>query len=186
MADQPSRSAGELARDVFHRLFTDRDVAAVERYWSERTVDHFLALGESIRGTQALAAFFRELLAAVPDLRMEVERVVDEGREAVVQWTMAGTLNGSPFRGIEPTGRPVRLRGVDVIRFDDEGRIEENTIYFDGAEFARQLGMLPRQKSPADRAMLGIFNAVVRVRRHLPGANGRSRRAASEGSGSAR
>ncbi len=168
MPDPTARSAGELARDLFQRLFTDRDFPAVEPYWSDRTVDHFLALGESVRGSQALGAFFRELFAAVPDLRLEVERVVDGGRDAVVQWTLQGTMNGRPFRGIEPSGRPLRLRGVDVIRFDDAGRVEENTIYFDGAEFARQLGMLPRQNSRADRAMLGVYNATVRVRRHLP------------------
>lgn len=178
ITDPTSQSAGALARDLFHKLFDDRDIAAAERYWSERSVDHFLALGESVRGAQALGAFFRELLAAVPDLRMHVERVVEAGREAVVQWTMEGTMNGGPFRGIEATGRPVRLRGVDVIRFDGEGRLEENTVYYDGADFARQLGMLPRQHSPADRAILGIFNTVVRVRRRLPGASGRSRGAA--------
>ena len=95
---------------------------------------------------------------------MTVERIVESGRVAVVQWTLEGTMKGTPFHGILASGRPLRLRGVDVIRFDDADCIEENTIYFDGADFARQLGMLPRQNSTADRAMLGLFNTTVRLR----------------------
>jgi steroid delta-isomerase-like uncharacterized protein len=164
MAEQAKRSAGELAREIFRHLFDERDLPATERYWSTRTVDHFLALGESIQGPRALGAFFRELFAAVPDARMTVERVVDGERIAVVQWTLEGTMKGTPFHGILASGRPLRLRGVDVIRFDDADCIEENTVYFDGADFARQLGMLPRQNSTADRAMLGVFNTTVRLR----------------------
>ncbi len=167
------RSAGELARDLFRLLFTERDFDAVARYWTEATVDHFLALGESIQGPQALRAFFGELFAAMPDARMVVERVIEMERHAVVQWVLEGTMDGKPFRGIQAPHRPLKLRGVDVLRFDDVGRLAENTIYFDGADFARQLGMLPRQGSTADRAMLGAFNAVVRVRTRLPGARAR-------------
>lgn len=164
MPDETKRSAGELARDIFRRLFDEKDLSATARYWSERTVDHFLALGESIQGPQALTAFFRELFAAVPDARMTVERIVDGGRVAVVQWTLEGAMKGTAFRGILAPGRQLRLRGVDVIQFDDADCIKENTIYFDGADFARQLGMLPRQNSPADRAMIGVFNTTVRLR----------------------
>ena len=76
----------------------------------------------------------------------------------------ASSLARNATTSATSSGRPLRLRGVDVIRFDDADCIEENTIYFDGADFARQLGMLPRQNSTADRAMLGLFNTTVRLR----------------------
>ena len=40
-----------------------------------------------------------------------------------------------------------------------------NTAYFDGASFARQIGMLPPDGSGADRAMKSAFNAVTKLRR---------------------
>ena len=40
-----------------------------------------------------------------------------------------------------------------------------NTGYFDGASFARQIGMLPPDGSGADRAMKSAFNAVTKLRR---------------------
>jgi hypothetical protein len=56
------------------------------------------------------------------------------------------------------------VRGVDAIQLDPEGRIVENTVYYDGLTFARQIGMLPRQGSAADRAMLAAFNAATKAR----------------------
>ena len=129
---------------------------------------HFTAAGESVRGAQALAQWFRELLEAVPDWRVEIENTFDDGdRQAVVQWRGAGTFTGAPFMGIQANGRRIEIRGVDVFRFDGADRVEKNTVYFDGAEFARQIGMLPPRGSALDRAMLAAFNAGTRLKRQL-------------------
>ncbi len=164
-----TRTPSQLARDAFRVLFDERDLASAHRFWSDDSVDHFLAAGRSIRGAQALRQWFEELFAAVPDFKMEVVNVFDDGdRQATIQWRATGTLTGgSPFLGIEPNGRRIDFPGVDVMRFDAEGRIDENTIYYDGAEFARQIGMLPPRDSAGDRAFLWVFNARARLRRRM-------------------
>ena len=40
-----------------------------------------------------------------------------------------------------------------------------NTAYYDGASFARQVGMLPPEGSGAERTMKSAFNAVTKVRK---------------------
>jgi hypothetical protein len=86
----------------------------------------------------------------------------------VVQWHATGTFNGSSgFLGLEPNGRRLDLRAVDVIELDDDFKVVTNTIYYDGAEFARQLGMLPARDSAADRAMLAAFNGATKLRKRL-------------------
>jgi steroid delta-isomerase-like uncharacterized protein len=164
-----TRTPSEIAREVFHALFVDRDLSDPYRYWTDDSVDHFLAPGRTVRGAQALAQWFRDLFAAVPDWTLEIENTVDDGdRQVVVQWHATGTLSGeTPFLGIEPNGRSIDLRGVDVIRLDADGKVDTNTVYYDGAEYARQIGMLPRRDSAADRAMLAAFNAGSRLRRRL-------------------
>jgi len=163
-----TRTPSQIARDLFRRLFDDRDLSDPYQLWGEDSVDHFLAAGRSVRGAPALAQWFGELFAAVPDFRMEVLNAFDDGdRQAVVQWHADGTFTGSPFLGIEATGRRVEIRGVDVMRFDDDGTIEENTVYYDGAEFARQVGMLPARDSAADRMTLAAFNAKTRLAQQL-------------------
>ena len=163
-----SRSLADTARDLFRMLFDERDLSDPYRYWTDDSVDHFLAAGESVRGAQALAAWFRDLFEAVPDWSLTVESIVDGGdRQVVVQWHATGTFTGKPFLGIEPTGRPLDIRGVDVIRADADNKVESNTVYYDGAEFARQVGMLPPRDSTLDRGILAAFNAATRLRRRL-------------------
>jgi hypothetical protein len=65
---------------------------------------------------------------------------------------------------VEPTGKHVEVRGVDVMEIA-EGKVRHNTIYYDGASFLRQIGMLPKAGSGADRAVLAAFNAGTRLRR---------------------
>lgn len=155
-------------REVFRRLFDERDLSDPYAYWSDESVDHFLAAGRSVRGAPALAEWFAALFAAVPDWNLEIENVVDDGAEqVVVQWTATGTFTGSPFLGLEATGRPVEIHGCDVIRLDAEGRVDTNTVYYDGAAFARQVGMLPAAGSRTDRLVTEAFNALTRLRRKL-------------------
>ena len=170
MATAPqTRSPGQLARESFEALFDRKDFEAVRQFWTEDSVDHFLALGIAVRGPAKLEGFFRELFAAVPDHRMSIENIVEDDRHAIVQWTGSGTFTGEPFQGIEPTGNSISLRGCDVIRFSPEGKLEENTVYYDGAEFARQIGMFPPRDSAVDRGMTQAFNAVTALRRRLRG-----------------
>ena len=67
-------------------------------------MDDIVPLGP-LRGTEEIVAFFRELFAAVPDMEMTVTRVVAGETQAVVEWRMTGNFTGSPFQGIDPTGR---------------------------------------------------------------------------------
>ena len=53
-----------------------------------------------------------------------------------------------------------------MLKFED-GLLKENTIYYDGLGFARQIGMLPREGSSADKAMTAAFNAGTDVRARL-------------------
>jgi hypothetical protein len=47
----------------------------------------------------------------------------------------------------------------------EHGFPKHNTIYYDGASFARQIGMLPAQGSRVDRSVIGAFNVSTRLRR---------------------
>jgi steroid delta-isomerase-like uncharacterized protein len=163
-----TQSLGERAREIFSAIFDNRDLSDPYRYWTDDSVDHFLAAGRSVRGAQALAQWFRDLFAAVPDWDLTIENAVDDGdRQVVVQWHATGTFTGAPFLGIEATGRPIDIRGVDVIRVDDDFKVVTNTVYYDGAEFARQIGMLPARDSTGDRAMLAAFNGATKLKARL-------------------
>jgi steroid delta-isomerase-like uncharacterized protein len=166
--DSTTQSLSERAREIFRAIFDERDLSDPYRYWTDESIDHFLAAGRSVRGAEALAQWFRDLFAAVPDWKLEVENVVDDGdRQVVVQWHATGTFSGAPFLGIEPNGRSIDIRGVDVIRVDENFKVVTNTVYYDGAEYARQIGMLPARDSAADRALTAAFNGATKLRKRL-------------------
>jgi steroid delta-isomerase-like uncharacterized protein len=163
----------EIARQLFAALNT-RDFDCLSRLGHEDVVDDFVVLGE-VRGRAAVLKFFEELLGAFPDFRIDVARVTSAGEVAVVEWKAEGTFTGSPFQGILATGRRVRVRGVDCMRFED-GRLKHNTIYYDGASFARAIGLLPAQGSGAEKGMSAAFNALTKLRRAAGGLFGRTGR----------
>lgn len=156
-------------REMFHRLFVERDLSDPGLYWTDQSVDHFLGAGVSARGKDELTRWFRDLFAAFPDFRVEIENAFDDGAsQVVVQWRGTGTFDGHrPFLGIEPNGRPVDLRAVDVFLLDSDRKVVTNTVYYDGASFARQLGLLPPRDSAADRALLAAFNGATKLRKRL-------------------
>lgn len=158
------RTPAEVARAAFDAV-SRRDADALAELTTNTTLDDIIAIGE-VRGSDAIRRFFLEMFAAFPDYIMDVERIVADGEAAAVQWRASGTFGGSAFQGIEPTGRRIEIRGVDVMEIAD-GHVQRNTIYYDGASFARQIGMLPRKGSGAERAVASSFNALTKLRKRI-------------------
>jgi steroid delta-isomerase-like uncharacterized protein len=156
--------AEAVARSYFEALAA-RDPDGMASHWSAEGVDDVVPFGV-LRGPGEVRSFFADLFAALPDVETTVDRVVADERAVSVQWRMRGTFSGAPFQGIDPTGRWVELRGVDVVEVED-GKIVRNTAYYDGMTFAREIGMLPPRDSQAERALFAAFNAVTKVRERL-------------------
>src|SRR5437763_14438565 len=110
-------------------------------FWHADGVDDFVAIG-AYHGGEAVARLFEEVFGAVADGELIVQSVIAEGERAAVQWRLTGTFSGGPFLGLLSTGKRIELRGVDLIELE-AGLIRRNTVYYDGASFARDIGMLP-------------------------------------------
>ena len=68
-----------------------------------------------------------------------------------------------PVLGIAGTGRPIRMDGIDHFVLG-EATVISNTVVFDQLAFARQVGLLPADRTAADRALKGVFNARTSTR----------------------
>jgi steroid delta-isomerase-like uncharacterized protein len=150
------------ARSYFEAV-ADRDVERMLEHWDEDGVVDLVPLGV-FRGHAGISGFFTELFGAVPDMETIVKRVAASEHEVAVEWRATGTFSGGPFQGVEPNGRSVEIRGVDVIEIVD-GKILSNTAYYDGMAFARGIGLLPPADSGAERAIKSAVNAATRMRR---------------------
>lgn len=159
------KAVEEAARSYFAAL-SARDPEGMASHFHASGIEDIVPLGV-FRGPAEVREIFKEMFAAMPDIETTVTRVVADHEAAGVEWRMAGTFDGGPFQGIEPTGKRVELRGFDLLEIDEDGKITRNTGYYDGADFARQIGMLPPQDSGAERAMRTGFNTLTKLRREI-------------------
>lgn len=169
-APEPKRRANgtagpaKIARTYFEAVGA-RDVDGMVACWKPGGSENISAVGE-LSVPDGLRGFFTELFTAMPDARMEVLDLVAARNQAAVHWRSIGTFCGGPFMGIAPTGQRVEMTGLDLLTIED-GLIVRNDAFSDGAQLARQLGMLPPQDSAADRGMTAAFNARTAVARKI-------------------
>jgi steroid delta-isomerase-like uncharacterized protein len=159
--EQQTGTPEQVARSYFEAL-SAKNLDAACGHWRPDGIEDVTPL-RVYRGIDEIRGFLSALMAAMPDLEMTVSRVTADERRAVVEWRGTGTFSGEAFEGIDPTGSTVQLRSIDVLEVED-GAIVANTVYYDGMEFARAVGMLPRKDSGAERAMITAFNGANRVR----------------------
>jgi steroid delta-isomerase-like uncharacterized protein len=86
--------------------------------------------------------FFRILLAAFPDMRMDVEDLIASEDKTVARVKVTATHQGE-FMGVPPTGARVELQLIDIMRFDDAGLVCEHWGVTDMLSLMQQLGVVP-------------------------------------------
>ena len=96
-------------------------------------------------GKTACLAFYGSWFRAFPDAHLDVHRVHFIDDVAVEEGTFTGTHNGvlhGPTGDITPTGRPVRIAYIHVLRFRDGKHVSFN-LMFDRLSMFEQLGLIP-------------------------------------------
>jgi hydroxyacylglutathione hydrolase len=163
--------AESLARRYFDAL-NAHDVDAAVAMWAEGGRE-FVRGQVDVTAPEGVRAFVGELFGAVPDVRFEILSTTTEGDRCALQWRLTGTFAGpSSLGGIEPTGHPVTMEGVDLLTVGD-GLIQSNDAFPDSISLPRQIGMLPPQGSSADQRLTGAFNAKTRAFSRLSSADAR-------------
>jgi steroid delta-isomerase-like uncharacterized protein len=98
-------------------------------------------------GRDAIRERLARELEAIPDVTHSVVSFVEQGDAFADEWTFVGTQTG-PFllpngTVLPPTGKRVEVRGMEVVRVGQDGRIVLNTLYYDNLSVAEQLGLVP-------------------------------------------
>jgi steroid delta-isomerase-like uncharacterized protein len=161
-APPPDVSNAELVRWTFENI-NQRDSSVLKQVWTADTVMRFP--DRTCTGADEIAAYFDEVFAALPDWHMEVVAIAAEGDDVFAHWHLTGTQSG-PLLGIEPTGKPLAVDGMDhfVIR---DGKVVSNFVIFDQMQYARQIGMMPPDGSSADKAVKSAFNLKTKLAQRL-------------------
>lgn len=113
--------------------------------FSQQLADDFVE-HEEIPGIpptkEGVVQYFRVMLSAFPDMRMELLDSFASGDKAVARLRINGTHMGE-FAGIPATGNPVSVSLIDITRFDDDGLAREHWGVADQLTMMQQLGVVP-------------------------------------------
>lgn len=97
--------------------------------------------GEHHEGRDAVRGYYAHLMQALPDLHIDIRHEYVSEENVILEVVISGTHEGT-WRGMPPTGRPVRFPLCAVYDFDERGEIAGERIYYDRAEVLNQLGIL--------------------------------------------
>jgi steroid delta-isomerase-like uncharacterized protein len=122
-------------------LINAGDIDGFGRQVAEDFVEH-----EELPGLpptkEGVVQYFRMMLAAFPDMRMDVEDVIASGDKAVARLRVTGTNKGD-FIGMPATGKSASVKLIDITRFGDDGLAREHWGVVDQLALMQQLGVIP-------------------------------------------
>lgn len=116
-----------------------RSIEGLLETLSPEPVYEVMATGERHVGRAAVAAFYRGLFEAMPDVTFELADVFIAENGVVEESVLVGRHTGSLF-GLPATGRPVRLP-LTIVFPIRAGQILGERLYFDLDGLQRQLGL---------------------------------------------
>jgi steroid delta-isomerase-like uncharacterized protein len=97
--------------------------------------------GQPARDRSGMEQFLTATRTAFPDWRVEVATILAEDGLVAARWHGEVTHLG-PFHGVPPTGRRIRVTGINVYRLEG-GKIAQEWEEMDSLGMLRQLGLLP-------------------------------------------
>jgi hypothetical protein len=114
--------------ELFAEFWAAPDLSYIPSIITDNVVGYWPG-GRTVRGAAEYVKALEDLLALVPDLRLEVPEHTMKGEFGFSRWVMHGTGANGPFQ----------LVGMDRTRVRD-GLVSENYIFFDHVLFGALIG----------------------------------------------
>jgi steroid delta-isomerase-like uncharacterized protein len=128
-----------VTRRYFEDLWNRQDLALAAGLVALDAVGH--VAGTAFHGLDAVRQRIQTLCQVYAEPRFAVEDQIAEGDRVAVRWTFTGRHVGA-FMGVAPTGREVRVTGINLFRLAG-GQIAEIWLNADDLGELQQLGLLP-------------------------------------------
>jgi len=140
------RSARIAIVEQHVRLENAHDLDGVLSTFGETAHYDDEAWSEHYKGADGVRQFYEQLMNALPDLEIEIQRRHVSDGTVVLEVMIRGTHLG-PWRGLPATGRRVELPLCGVYTFDSDDRLSGEKIYYDRGTVLRQLGVFHEPQS---------------------------------------
>jgi predicted ester cyclase len=134
-----SKESKQLIRRFYTEVVDGGDYSNLDTFVATDYVDHNAAEGG--RGPEVVRTHLEAIRMTLLDFTIQIEDIFAEGDYVITRVTGRGTHLGE-WMGIEPTGREVRLRGINIDRIKN-GRIVEHWGEADTIGMLMQMGVDP-------------------------------------------
>jgi len=145
------------------RLENEHDLEGVLRTFGDAARYDDEAWGEHYEGRDGVRRFYEQLMKALPDLEIEVQRRHVSADAILVEVLIRGTHLGG-WRGMPPTGRLIKFPLCGVYTFDAEDRLSGEKIYYDRATVLGQLGVFHDPQSAMGRFCSFVTHPLTMAR----------------------
>ena len=160
----PNKRAARIAIVEEHiRLENAHDLEGVLRTFGDTAHYDDEAWGEHYWGRDGVHSFYEQLMKALPDLEIQVQRRHVTDAAILVEVIIRGTQLGS-WRGLPATGRRVEVPLCGVYTFDTDDRLAGERIYYDRATVLRQLGVFHEPQSVLGQICTLAIHPITIVR----------------------
>jgi steroid delta-isomerase-like uncharacterized protein len=132
-----SKSESVAAAQRFGEIVNSGEFDKFAEVVAPNSVDHDPAPGQA-PGPGGYMAFFSTMRKAFPDMKVVVEHLVADGDDVAFAYTLTGSHKGD-FQGVAPTGKPIKIRGMQIARFEN-GRMVERWGSSDELGLLKQIG----------------------------------------------
>ena len=116
-----------VAMRVFNEILTQGRFEVADEIYSPDFQNHGAHRTIDLKTDQDYA---RAEKKALPDLRIEIQRLIAEGDFVAALGTIRGTHTSGGYSDLPPTGTPIEIRGITIWRIVD-GKIRDEWTSFD-------------------------------------------------------
>lgn len=160
-ADIPSRRAALVDEHI--RLENAHDLEGVLRTFGDHARYDDESWSEHYEGRDGVRCFYEQLMEALPDLEIDIQRRHLALDAIIVEVIIRGTHLGA-WRGLPATGRRVEVPLCGVYTFDSDNRLAGEKIYYDRGIVLRQLGVFHEPQTTLGRLMILATHPVTIAR----------------------
>ncbi|HWS62872.1 MAG TPA: ester cyclase [Steroidobacteraceae bacterium] len=132
------REATLKAVRAFYEFWNSGDAALLKQAVAENFTDRTLPPGRP-QGPEGPAFASRRFRAAVPDLKVTVEKMIVAGEYVTVHMSFTGHFTGS-FGQTQGKGQPIAFIATDLVKVEN-GRITDNWHIEDNLTLLQQMGV---------------------------------------------
>ena len=119
-------------------IWNNKELSSLDIYFA----DQFIRMVNSVEiatSKKELSANTQVYFKGFPDLTFSIDEIVPYGDLVIINWTISGTNTGV-FGESPPTGKKVKINGISHFKFEKEGKIIYENVFYNELSLLQQLG----------------------------------------------